>query len=61
MVGMGTDEATGKARLRSEIVEAMQGLNKIGVAGDDELRKTTMRMLGCDAVLAGYFNVATNV
>ena len=47
--------------MRSEIVEAMQGLNKIGVAGDDELRKTTMRMLGRDAVLAGYFNVATNV
>ena len=58
---MKTIEPKGKARLRSEIVEAMQGLNKIGVAGDDELRKTTMRMLGRDAVLAGYFNVATNV
>ena len=58
---MKTIEPKGKARLRSEIVEAMQGLNKIGVAGDDELRKTTMRMLGRDAVFAGYFNVATNV
>lgn len=77
-------EARGKARMRSEIVEAMEGLNKIGLVGDDELRKTTMRMLGRDAVpkiaplspseiirvrervgvsqavLAGYFNVATS-
>jgi putative transcriptional regulator len=80
----GGTEAKGRTRMRSEIVEAMQGLNKIGVIGDDDLRKTTMRMLGRDAVpkvgplspseivrvrervnvsqavLAGYFNVATS-
>jgi hypothetical protein len=32
-------ELRGKARLRSEIVEAMQGLHKIGVVGDVELEK----------------------
>lgn len=42
--------ANRNTRLRSEIVEAMVGLNKIGAIGDDELRKTTMRMLGPDAV-----------
>jgi hypothetical protein len=32
-------ELRSKARLRSEIVEAMQGLHKIGVVGDVELEK----------------------
>ena len=50
MVGMETDEATGKARLRSEIVEALQGLNRIGVVGDGELREVVSRVLGSDAV-----------
>ena len=40
----------GKARLRSEIVEAMQGLRKIGAVGEGELEKTTLRMLGRDAL-----------
>ncbi len=39
-------EAIGKIRMRREIVEAMEGLNKLGAIGDDEFRKTTMRMLG---------------
>ena len=39
------DELRGKARLRSEIVEAMQGLHKIGVVGDVELEKTTLLAL----------------
>jgi len=43
-------ELRGKARLRSEIVEAMQGLHRIGVVGDAELEKTTLRMLGRDAL-----------
>ncbi len=43
-------ELRGKARLRSEIVEAMQGLRKIGLVGDAELEKTTLRMLGRDAL-----------
>jgi putative transcriptional regulator len=40
----------GKARMRSEIVEAMRGLHKIGAVGDTELEKTTLRMLGRDAL-----------
>jgi len=40
----------GKARVRSEIVQAMRGLHKIGVVGDAELEKTTLRMLGRDAL-----------
>ncbi len=41
----------GKTRLRSEIVEAMQGLNKIGAVSDADLAKTTLRLLGPDAAL----------
>jgi putative transcriptional regulator len=44
------ERSSGKARLRSEIVEAMRGLRKIGVVGDAELKKTTLRMLGRDAL-----------
>ena len=43
-------ELKGKARLRSEIVEAVRGLHKIGAVGDAELGKTTLRMLGRDAL-----------
>ena len=43
-------EPKGKARMRSEIVEATRGLHKIGVVGDAELEKTTLRMLGRDAL-----------
>lgn len=39
-------ELKGKARLRSEIVEAMRGLHKIGAVNDADLEKTTLRMLG---------------
>ena len=31
--------------MRSEIVEAMRGLHKIGAVSDAELEKTTLRML----------------
>jgi putative transcriptional regulator len=40
----------GKARMRSEIVEAMRGLHKVGAVSDIELEKTTLRMLGRDAL-----------
>jgi putative transcriptional regulator len=40
----------GKVRLRAEIVEAMRGFHKIGAVSDAELAKTTMRMLGKDAL-----------
>jgi putative transcriptional regulator len=40
----------GKGRLRAEIVEAMQGLHGIGAVTEVELRKTTLRMLGRDAL-----------
>ena len=43
-------ELKGKARMRSEIVEAMRGLHKIGAVSDAELEKTTLRMLGRDAL-----------
>jgi putative transcriptional regulator len=43
-------ELKGKARLRSEIVEAVRGLHKIGAVDDAELEKTTLRMLGRDAL-----------
>jgi putative transcriptional regulator len=36
--------------MRSEIVEAMRGLHKIGAVSDAELEKTTLRMLGRDAL-----------
>lgn len=43
-------EPRGKARMRAEIVEAMQGLHKIGAVSDTELQKTTLAMLGRDAL-----------
>lgn len=40
----------GKARMRTEIVEAMRGLHKIGAVSEAEVTKTTLRMLGKDAL-----------
>jgi putative transcriptional regulator len=40
----------GNARMRAEIVDAMRGLHKIGAAGSAELTKTTLRMVGKDAL-----------
>ncbi len=40
----------GKTRLRVEIVETMQALHKVGAATDAQLAKTTLRMLGRDAL-----------
>lgn len=39
----------GKARMRSEIVDAVRGLNKIDAVSDAELKKTMARMLGKSA------------
>jgi len=39
-----------KARMRSEIMDAMRGLHKVGSVSGDELAKTTLRMLGKDAL-----------
>jgi putative transcriptional regulator len=39
-----------KSRMRGEIVEAMRGLHKVGAVSDGDLEKTTMRMLGRDAL-----------
>lgn len=41
---------TAKTRMRLEIVAAMRGLHKVGAASKDELTKTTLRMLGKDAL-----------
>jgi len=38
-------ELSGKVRLRSEIMEAMRGLHKIGAVSDEDLEKTTVKML----------------
>lgn len=43
-------ELKGKARMRAEIVEAMRGLHKVGAISGAELEKTTLRMLGRDAL-----------
>lgn len=45
-----TKAPRGKSRMRSEIVEAMRGLHKVGAVSDRELEKTTLRMLGKDAL-----------
>ena len=39
-----------KSRLRREIVDAMQGLSKVGAVSKAKLEKTTLRMLGRDAL-----------
>jgi putative transcriptional regulator len=36
--------------MRSEIVEAVEGLRRIGAVSETELRRTTLRMLGRDAL-----------
>src|SRR5262245_55313026 len=43
-------DVRGKAPMRREIVEAMRGLHRIGAASDDEVAKTTLKMLGKDAL-----------
>jgi putative transcriptional regulator len=42
--------ATAPSRLRGEIVEMTAMLNRAGAVSDDELEKTTIRMLGRDAL-----------
>ena len=39
-----------RSRMRSEIVETMRGLHKVGAVSNGELEKTTLRMLGRDAL-----------
>jgi putative transcriptional regulator len=43
-------ELKGRARLRAEIVEMTQGLHRLGMVSGDELKQTTLRMLGRDAL-----------
>ena len=43
-------EPRAKTRMRREIVDAMRGLHKVGAVSSDELAKTTLRMLGRDAL-----------
>jgi putative transcriptional regulator len=40
----------GRARLRAEIVEMAQGLNRLGMMDDGALQQVTLRMLGRDAL-----------
>jgi putative transcriptional regulator len=39
-----------RTRIRREIVDAMRGLHKVGAVSGEELEKTTLRMLGKDAL-----------
>jgi putative transcriptional regulator len=41
-----------KTRMRHEIVEAVRSLHKVGAVNESELAKTTLRMLGKDALPA---------
>ena len=43
-------ELKGKARLRAEIVEMTRDQHALGMVSDQELEKTTLRMLGRDAL-----------
>lgn len=43
-------ELRGRARIRAEIVEMSRALHKVGTLSDAELEKTTLRMLGRDAL-----------
>ena len=43
-------QMTSRARIRSEIVEISQALHKVGAISDAELEKTTLAMLGRDAL-----------
>ncbi len=40
----------GKARLRAEIVELTEDMHAVGLVSADEVRKTTLKMLGPDAL-----------
>lgn len=40
----------GKARLRAEIVELTEDMHAAGLVSADEVRKTTLKMLGPDAL-----------
>ncbi len=40
----------GKDRLRAEIVEGAQALHRLGAFSADDVKKTTIRMLGRDAL-----------
>ncbi len=46
----GTTAPRAKSRMRREIVDAMRGLRKVGAVSGEELEKTTLRMLGKDAL-----------
>lgn len=39
-----------RSRMRGEIVETMRGLHKVGAVSESDLEKTTLRMLGKDAL-----------
>jgi putative transcriptional regulator len=44
------DKPRAKSRMQREIVDAMRGLHKVGAVSGEELEKTTLRMLGKDAL-----------
>ena len=46
----GKTELNGKWRMRAEIVELTQDMHSVGLVSGDELAKTTLRMLGPNAL-----------
>lgn len=48
--GKAKGELKGRARLRAEIVELVRDQHALGMVSDGELEKTTLRMLGRDAL-----------
>ena len=50
MTKTATEAPRAKSRMRREIVEAMRGLQKVGAVSAADLEKTTIRMLGKDAL-----------
>lgn len=46
----GKAQLTGKARMRAELVELTEDMHAVGLVSDDEMEKTTLRMLGPDAL-----------
>jgi putative transcriptional regulator len=40
----------GRARMRAQIVEAMRGLHRLGAVSNEEVEKTTLKMLSKDTL-----------
>jgi putative transcriptional regulator len=50
MTKTASGKLSAKSRMRREIVDAMRGLHRVGAVSTGDLEKTTLRMLGRDAL-----------